>query len=124
MRRLVDRGHEVACVDVNPRAPALAELAGRIRVSGGDVTLMDDVVQAMLETKPDRVLNLAYLLGSGEEDPHFGVRLNILGMDNCFEAARLCGIRRVIYASSLAVFGRQSHFGDRLVVEDDLRMGT
>ncbi|MHB8573792.1 MAG: NAD-dependent epimerase/dehydratase family protein [Dehalococcoidia bacterium] len=124
MRRLVERGHNVSCMDINPHTPALAELTGRIQVSGGDVTLMDDVVQAMLETKPDRVLNLAYLLGSGENDPHFGVRLNILGMDNCFEAARLCGIRRVVYASSLAVYGQQRHFGDRAVVEDDLRMGT
>jgi nucleoside-diphosphate-sugar epimerase len=78
----------------------------------------------MMETNPDRVLNLAYLLGSGDNDPHFAVRLNILGMDNCFEAARICGIRRVIYASSLAVYGQQRHFGERAVVEDDLRMGN
>ena len=67
---------------------------------------MDDVAEAMLEARPDRILNLAYLLGAGEDDPHLAVRLNVLGMDNCFEAARLCGIRRVVYASSLAVYGQ------------------
>jgi hypothetical protein len=36
-----------------------------------------------------------------------------------FEAARLGGVRRVVYASSLAVSGRQSHFGERPVNEDD-----
>ncbi|HET8943283.1 MAG TPA: NAD(P)-dependent oxidoreductase [Dehalococcoidia bacterium] len=123
IQRLVERGHEVACMDINPNAPSLADLKDRIQVHRGDITLMDDVVRAMTETKPDRVLNLAYLLGAGDNDPHFAVRLNILGMDNCFEAARLCGIKRVIYASSLAAFGQQRHFGDRAVVEDDLLMG-
>jgi len=83
---------------------------------------MDDVIEAMLTVKPDHVLNLAYLMGGG--DPHTGVRLNVLGMDNCFEAARLCGISRVVYASSLTVYGEQSHFGERPVVESDFRHGS
>ena len=130
MRRLTERGHEVACMDVNPNSPSIADLKGRISVTRGDITLLDDVIRVMLEEKPDRVLNLAYLLGArsdgvtGDQDPHYAVRLNILGMDNCFEAARLCGIRRVVYASSLAVYGRQSYFGDRALTEEDLRMGT
>jgi nucleoside-diphosphate-sugar epimerase len=45
-------------------------------------------------------------------------------MDNCFEAARLCGVKRVVYASSVAVSGLQKHFGDRLVNEDDATYGT
>jgi len=124
MRRLVERGHEVSCMDINPHAPSLANLKDQTWLFRGDITLMDDVVRVMMETKPDRVLNLAYLLGAGDNDPHFAVRLNVLGMDNCFEAARICGIKRVIYASSLAVYGQQRHFGDRAVIEDDLRMGT
>lgn len=124
MQRLVERGHDVVCMDINPNSPLLENLIGRINVFRGDITLMDDVIEAMMEVKPDRVLNLAYLLGSGDNDPHFAVRLNILGMDNCFEAARICGIKRVIYASSLAVYGLQRHFGDRAVVEDDLMMGS
>src|SRR5688500_7801093 len=86
MRRLLERGHEVASMDINPTSPLLADIATKIRSMRGDITLMDDVIEAMIETKPDRVLNLAYLLGSGDDDPHFGVRINILGMDNCFEA--------------------------------------
>jgi nucleoside-diphosphate-sugar epimerase len=123
MQRLAERGHDVSCMDINPNAPSLTALKASIPVVRGDITLMDDVVRVMTEVKPDRVLNLAYLLGAGDNDPHFAVRLNVLGMDNCFEAARLCGIKRVIYASSLAAFGQQRHFGDRAVVEDDLLMG-
>jgi nucleoside-diphosphate-sugar epimerase len=74
--------------------------------------------------KPDRLINLAYGLGAGEGNPHQVMRLDILGMDNCFEAARLGGVKRVVYASSIAVSGQQSHFGDRLVNEDDPTYGT
>jgi nucleoside-diphosphate-sugar epimerase len=124
MRRLLERGHDVSCMDINTSSPLLAGLREKIQLTRGDITLMDDVIEATLQSRPDRVLNLAYLLGSGEDDPHFAVRLNILGMDNCFEAARLCGVRRVIYASSLAVYGQQRHFGERALSEDDLRLGT
>src|SRR6266511_4407110 len=90
----------------------------------GDVTQFEDVMRAALETKPDRLLNLSYLLGGGEGNPHHTMRLNILGMDNCFEVARLCGIQRVVYASSVAVSGPQRHFGERQVNEDDPKFGT
>jgi nucleoside-diphosphate-sugar epimerase len=52
------------------------------------------------------------------------MRLDVLGMDNAFEAARLGGVRRVVYASSVAVSGQQSHFGDRAATEDDPTHGT
>jgi nucleoside-diphosphate-sugar epimerase len=88
----------------------------------GDVTQFDDVVGQMAAAKPSRVINLAYLLGS-EHPPRFAFKLNILGMDNCFEAARILGVNRVVYASSLAVSGEQKHYGDRLVDEGDFRHG-
>ncbi len=130
MERFLERGHQVYCVDANPNSPSINHLRNQIQVSRGDITLMDDVVRAMMEVKPDRVMNLAYHLGSrpegviAEQGPHYQVRLNIMGMDNCFEAARTCGIKRVIYASSLAVYGLQSLYGERPVTEDDLRLGT
>ena len=123
MRRLVEHGHEVHCMDINPNAPVLDPLRERIEIVHGDVTVMDDVVEALVEAKPDRVLNLAYVLGASERDPHPQVRINILGMDNCFEAARILGIRRVIYASSLAVYGPQRLHGSKTVTEDDLCLG-
>ncbi len=124
MRRLVEHGHEVHCMDINPNAPVLDPLRDKVEITHGDITVMDDVVEALVAAKPDRVINLAYVLGASERDPHPQVRINILGMDNCFEAARILDIRRVVYASSLAVYGPQRLHGDRMVTEDDLRLGT
>ena len=45
-------------------------------------------------------------------------------MDNGFKAARLAGVRHTVFASSPAVSGAQSHFGERATTEDDFRHGA
>lgn len=54
-----------------------------------------------------------------ESNPRLALRVNVLGMSNMFEAARLLGLERVVYASSVAAHGGQEHFGERAVNEDD-----
>ena len=124
-RRLIERGETVVVMDVNTKtATPFADLPEQAKVIRGDVTRFGDVMRTVLDVKPERLINLAYGLGAGEGNPHQVMRLDVLGMDNCFEAARLGGVRRVVYASSIAVSGQQSHFGDRLVTEDDATHGT
>jgi len=123
IRLLAARGEEVVCMDINPNATSFDDLGRQVRVIRGDVAQFDDVVSAIAAARPSRIINLSYYLGS-EHAPHVATKLNILGMDNCFEAARICGVNRVVYASSLAVNGLQSHYGDRMITEDDFRHGT
>jgi nucleoside-diphosphate-sugar epimerase len=119
---LAQRGEEIICMDINPATANYEGHGKQVRVVRGDVSQFDDVMATMVEAKPERVVNLAYFLGS-EHPPRVAFKLNILGMDNCFEAARLAGVRRVAYASSLAVSGEQQFYGDRIVNEDDFRHG-
>jgi nucleoside-diphosphate-sugar epimerase len=123
IRLLAARGETVVCMDINPNAALFADLGVQVRVLRGDVTQFDDVVAGISEAKPSRVINLSYYLGS-DHAPHVATKLNIIGMDNCFEAARVCGVNRVVYASSLAVNGMQKHYGDRMITEADYRYGT
>jgi nucleoside-diphosphate-sugar epimerase len=123
IRRLVARSESVVGMDLNPGAAAFADVPIGAPVLRGDITQFEDVMRTMLDVKPERVINLAYGLGAGEGNPHQVMRLDILGMDNCFEAARLAGVKRVVYASSIAVSGQQKHFGDRLVNEGDQTFG-
>ena len=147
MRRLVERGQEVTCMDIHLPTASFAGLEDTVNFIWGDITQFEDVVKAILEGKPDRIINLAYVLGGdesnphlegkpdriinpsyvlggGESNPHQQMRINVLGMDNCLEAARLCEVQRVVYASSIAVSGEQIQFGERLVNEDDPKYGT
>jgi nucleoside-diphosphate-sugar epimerase len=124
IRKLIARGETVVGMDLNPGAAAFADVPIGAPVMRGDVTQFEDVMRTVLDVKPERLINLAYGLGMGEGNPHQVMRLDILGMDNCFEAARLAGVKRVVYASSIAVSGQQSNFGDRPATEDDPLYGT
>ena len=124
IRKLIARGETVVGMDLNPGAAAFADVPIGAPVVRGDVTQFEDVMRTVLDVKPERLINLAYGLGMGEGNPHQVMRLDILGMDNCFEAARLGGVKRVVYASSIAVSGQQKNFGDRLATEDDPLYGT
>ena len=109
---LVARGERVLCMDINPHTADFSALNDKVTVVRGDVTQFDDVISRMHASGADRVINLSYNLGA-ELAPHLATKLNIIGMDNVFEAARTLGIKHTVYASSLAVSGQQSHFGDR-----------
>ena len=126
-RRLVPilaaAGHEVTCMDIDiagARA-AFSYLGDKVTVVRGDVSQFDDVIGAMQESGADRVVNLSYFIG--DIAPHVAFKLDIQGMDNCFEAARRCAVRHTVFASSLAVSGPQAYFGEHFVHEGDERRG-
>jgi len=118
IRLLVARGHSITCMDINPGGHSFDDLGTKVTSVRGDVTQFDDVMAAMAKAAPERVINLSYMLGS-DHPPHVAMRLNVVGMDNCFEAARLLGVVHTVYASSLAVNGKQAHYGARPVTEAD-----
>jgi nucleoside-diphosphate-sugar epimerase len=118
VRLLAARGHSVTSMDINPGAHSFADLEPKVSSVRGDVAQFDDVMAAMAAAKPERVVNLAYLIGS-RHPPHAALRLNVLGMDNCLEAARLLGVKHTVYAGSYAVNGKQANYGERAVTEDD-----
>jgi nucleoside-diphosphate-sugar epimerase len=119
---LAQRGEEIVCMDINPGTANYSNLGKQVRVIRGDVSQFDDVMARITEAKPDRIVNLAYYIGS-DLPPRVAFKLNVLGMDNVFEASRLAGCNRVIYASSVAVSGEQKHYGERSVDETDFRHG-
>jgi nucleoside-diphosphate-sugar epimerase len=118
VRLLVARGETVTCMDINPAAHSFTDLGAKVKSMRGDVTQFDDVMATMAAANSERVVNLAYFIGS-HHAPHTAMKLNIVGMDNCFEAARILGVKHTMFASSLAVNGMQSHYGPRPVSEGD-----
>jgi len=116
IRLLAAQGHEVVCADIHTPA-VFDDLGKQVRMARVDVTRFEDVVATLAAHKPQAVINLSYMLG--DYPPRPAMKVNILGMDNCFEAARLCDVGHVVFASSIAVNGGQHHYGDRPIVETD-----
>ena len=121
IRKLVERGQGVLCFDLAPPRANLQPLLDRISMYRGDVTRMDHLLEAINRHNVDRIIHMAALLPPDTEDrPATGMAVNIDGTNNVFEAARWGNIQRVVYASSIAVYGVQDTFGDRPLTEDDL----
>lgn len=120
---LAAAGQEVTCMDIDAAGAraAFADLGDKVKVVRGDVSQFDDVIGAVQEAGAERLVNLSYFIG--ELPPHTAFKLDIQGMNNCFEAARRMGVRHTVFASSLAVSGQQSDFGERPLDEDDERRG-
>src|SRR6185503_17696641 len=82
-----------------------------------------DSVEAVFERHRDitHAIHLAYLMSAEvEANPPLGVRVNMLGMVNMFEAAVRHNLSRLVFTSSETVYGAsQKPYGDRPVTEDD-----
>ena len=121
VRKLVDRGEEVVCFDMAPPRGNLVNYLDRIQVYRGDITQIPHLLEAVNLHRVHKIIHMAALLPPDTEDrPHFGMQVNIQGTNNVFETARWTGVERVVYASSIAVYGVQETFGERPVNEDDL----
>jgi len=126
VRSLLRRGIPTVAADlaIEPRLRDRLE-----RESGGllsfapcDVAEFSDVARC-LRLHPDitHVIHLAYLMSAeAEANPHLGVRVNILGMVNLFEAAVNHRFDRLVFTSSETVYGAsQKAYGERPIRESD-----
>ncbi|MCH8002674.1 MAG: NAD-dependent epimerase/dehydratase family protein [Proteobacteria bacterium] len=90
---------------VEPPVP-LAGLDARAKVVIGDIA-DKDLVFGLLDRDDVSVFHLASVVsGGGEKDFDLAIRVNLMGGLNVLEAARArAGAPRLVFASSLAVFG-------------------
>ena len=125
VRLLQDEGvSKVVSMDIaSPKETYMRSIeryVDRFHFMRGDVSQLEDVLTVMKSFSVQKVVNFAYLMVSETENmPRLAAKINVLGMSNVFEAAKLLDISRVIYPSSNAVYGPQSYYGDREVTEED-----
>ena len=76
----------------------------RFKIIRGDVLRLPQMIEATRDV--DGVLQLAAVMTiTMHEDPWVGLDVNIRGVQNVLEACRLNGVKKVIFASSNAVYG-------------------
>lgn len=120
VHKLVDLGERVVCLDIAPGASTPRSLGDKVEILSGDITKIDEILNVMKSHRVTRVVHLAAILNiSSGRDCHSAVTVNALGCSNVFEAARLLHVERVVYASSIAVYGEQRRYGERPVTEKD-----
>ncbi|MDT3445779.1 MULTISPECIES: NAD(P)-dependent oxidoreductase [unclassified Pseudofrankia] len=85
----------------------IADVLDRVNVIEGDVTDLNTVRTAIESYDVSHVAHFAFVLGGpapGKAVPWVAVQS--LGMANVLEAARAAGVKRVLFGSSVAAYGR------------------
>ena len=115
----------VISMDITP-PPAwfletINEYKGKFHFVMGNVAVIEDIIHVIKQYAIDRVINWAFIMVGQDAvvDPLLITSVNVLGMNNAFEAAKIMGAKRVVYASSETVYGPQAMYGIREVTEDD-----
>ena len=101
---LVAAGHQVVSTDLAPRPPSHAHAGGDWQRL--DVTDAAAVQHMFTDERPELVYHLAAILSaSGEANPRLAYDVNQTGTWNVLEAARRAKVKRLMFTSSIAVFG-------------------
>lgn len=113
VKHLAAEGADVVAFDLVP-APAQWCVPG-VPFIQGNMTNLEEVMSAILDHGIQRVVALGYymtpLLSPECRDLLNAARVNIIGVTNLFEAARLARLQRVIFASTVGIFGYQDSYG-------------
>ncbi len=108
-RMLAENGYEVVAFDRNePPANAIKDMPAGVRFVKGDIQDKELARGLVAETgDKDPILYLAGILTAGcDRDPELAMAVNVHGFHTVIEAARLNGMRRVVMASTIGVYGR------------------
>ncbi len=127
-RNLLAKGAEVVVFDLkeDPRRLRLIlpeSEVKKVRFRAGDVTDLPAVTQAITDESITHIIHLAGLqVPTCRIDPMLGAKVNVLGTLALFEAIRATGdrVKRLVYASSAAVFGGPDKYPANTSLGDDV----
>jgi nucleoside-diphosphate-sugar epimerase len=123
VKNLVESGRQAVLFDLDSKSHRLNMLLNRDQMQGvrfvqGDISEFRDVERALEDHGITNVIHLAGLqVPFCAADPPRGLRVNVLGTLNVFEAAKRHRnqLKKIVYASSSAVFGPAEYYGGKQI---------
>jgi nucleoside-diphosphate-sugar epimerase len=120
VKNLADQGVEVIAFDI--AAPSPNWIVPGVEFIKGNMANLEEVMSVVVDHGVQRMIALGYfmtpLLASECRDLLNAARVNIIGVTNLFEAARLARVQRVIFASTVGTFGYQDGYGPEPITEN------
>lgn len=124
VRDLIRGGENVIVYDFLPRANAFQEIItakeiAAVKILRGDILDLATLMRVCKEGKVDKIIHMAYFKTAlTKSDPLWATKVNCEGTGNIFETARILGLRKVVWASSIAVFGPQEKYPQEYIPND------
>lgn len=122
-RRAVDAGDKTVLLDLSPNRGYIDKIVGKDRaeVVAADIRDLPALLSALDRFGIDTIVHTAGLIGKRvAENSYTGATNNILGTINVLEAARLHGLRRVVYVSTFGVYDRSKISGNMIRETDPM----
>jgi nucleoside-diphosphate-sugar epimerase len=117
VRNLVGRGEHPIAFDIAPRTQGIEDLAGKYKLVKGDILKLGELIDAIKGNEVKNVIHVASMLtNDAEARPLYSLEVNTMGTANVMEAARLTGVKRVIYTSTSSVYGESA--GNEVIDEE------
>lgn len=124
VRDLVKEGEQAVVYDLFVQEDTLMQLLSqeersRVKIVQGDVTDLPNLLHVIKDNNVERVIHLAALLALPSAlNPPLAIKVNCEGTANVFESARLMGLKKVVWASTIAVFGPPEKYPQEYIPND------
>lgn len=104
---LVENGHQIVIYDLIPTPQRLTGIKSKkkLKIVRGDICDPIGLINTIRKHKVDHIIHLAAYLPEViiRQNPTKGIQVNAEGTNNIFEAAKITGVKKVVYASTDAV---------------------
>ncbi|MBI2832245.1 MAG: NAD(P)-dependent oxidoreductase [Chloroflexi bacterium] len=117
VRNLVKEGGQVVVYDLFPEGSFLQQMLTdeekkRVKIFRGDVLDLPNLLHTIKNNNVEKIIHLAALLTeAAEANPQLALKVICEGTNNIFEAARILGLKKVVWASSASIYGAQEKYG-------------
>jgi len=103
-----------------PNLNRLGEIKDKVEVVKGDILNVETLFFAIKNYNIDRIIHLAFYIDILGQEEHLlrPLKINCIGFNNVLEVARIMGVKRVVWASSVAVYGSPEYYQTQPVDED------
>ena len=103
---LANRGEEVVLFDIAINRYRIEDIESKVKVVPGDLGNFSEVLNVVKDNKITEIYHTGSMLTyMSELNPWASFRSNVIGSYNVLEAARLFGVKRMMFTSTMATFG-------------------
>lgn len=105
-RLLVERGESVVLFDSAPNHNRIEGIGDKAKVIQGDLGVWPEVFNVVTQNSVEGIHHLGSMLSvASENNPWASFQVNVLGTVHVLEAARLFGVKKLVFGSSAATYG-------------------
>jgi threonine 3-dehydrogenase len=106
---LVERGEKVVLFDININRYRIEDIENMVKIVRGDLANFSEVLNVVQDNHITEIYHLGGILTFVAEDNPWGAfQSNVIGTYNVLEAARLFGVEKMMFASTIGTFGFQT----------------